>query len=239
MRLLSYNIHKGIGGVDRLYDLARVARVIEEEKPDLVCLQEVTRDARRCNFEDQPEVLASRLGAGAWAFQMNVHYRRGGYGNLILSRWPFSSKHSVSLRHGRRKPRGAQLVVVDTPEGRLHLAHWHLGLREKERHWQARHLLRHPLFEESAHLPTLVVGDANDWRNTLANGPFAEHDFEQLTGPPWRFRSFPAWFAVLSLDKAFRRGGVHVKQTHVIRSRPARWASDHLPLVLDFHLSGG
>ena len=33
---------------------------------------------------------------------------------------------------GNRKPRGAQLAVIGTPEGPLHLVHWHLGLNERE-----------------------------------------------------------------------------------------------------------
>jgi endonuclease/exonuclease/phosphatase family metal-dependent hydrolase len=237
MRLLSYNIHKGIGGRDRLYRLERVLKVIEEEKPDLICLQEVTRSARRTRYHDQPRLLARHFNASAHSFQMNVHYRTGGYGNLILSRWPLHMKHQVSLRLGERKPRGAQLAVVDTPEGPLHLANWHLGLAEEERHWQAGQLLRHPLFCESLHLPTLVVGDYNDWRNTLARGPFAANQFEQVTGPPSRFLSFPAFLSVLALDKAFRRGGVVVRRADVVRTPLARRASDHLPLVIDFHLS--
>ena len=48
MRLLSYNIHKGIGGNDRRYRLERVCHVIEHENPDLILLQEVTRDAPNC-----------------------------------------------------------------------------------------------------------------------------------------------------------------------------------------------
>ena len=42
MRLLSYNIHKGIGGRDRRYCIDRVLEVIGHERPDLICLQEVT-----------------------------------------------------------------------------------------------------------------------------------------------------------------------------------------------------
>ena len=236
MRLLSYNIHKGIGGRDRRYRLERICQVIEALKPDLICLQEVTRNARRTHYQDQPRLLARRFNARASFFQMNVHYRMGGYGNLLLSRWPFHLKHQVSLRLGQRKPRGVQLVIVDTPEGSLHLANWHLGLAERERHWQVQHLLHHPLFRESAHLPTLIVGDSNDWRNTLAHGPFAEFAFEQVTGPPSRFRSFPAFLSLLSLDKAFHRGIV-VRHAHVFHSSLARQASDHLPLVIDFHLA--
>src|SRR3954466_1119993 len=101
MRLLSYNIHKGIGGRDRIYDLERVARVIEHEKPDVLCLQEVTKEARRTRHDDQPRILAERFHSVATAFQMNVHYQRGGYGNLIASRWPILESHHVSLRWGR------------------------------------------------------------------------------------------------------------------------------------------
>src|SRR5690348_13225526 len=84
MRLLTYNIHKGIGGRDGRYDLERVCRVIEEQGADLICLQEVTQNARRTHHHDQPRLLAERLGANALLFQMNVHYREGGYGNLVL-----------------------------------------------------------------------------------------------------------------------------------------------------------
>src|SRR5437763_14830201 len=124
MRLLSYNIHKGIGGRDRRYELDRICRVIEDARADLVCLQEVTRHAHRTHAHDQPEILAKHFNACDHCFQMNVHYKAGGYGNLLLSRWPIRHKHHVSLRHYERKPRGAQLVVIDTPEGSLHLANW-------------------------------------------------------------------------------------------------------------------
>lgn len=53
MRLLSWNIHKGIGGRDRPYSLARIIDCIEAENPDVICLQEMDRHVRR-----------SRQGAG-------------------------------------------------------------------------------------------------------------------------------------------------------------------------------
>lgn len=235
MRVLSYNIHKGIGGRDRRYRIERIIRVIEEENPDLICLQEVDRNVRRTRFDDQPGRLAEVLHAVS-LFQLNVHLKAGGYGNLILSRWPFRGQHQVSLRQPRRKPRGAQLVVVDTPEGGLHLVNWHLGLNEKERHWQVDRLLTHRLYRESAHLPTLIIGDTNDWRNTLAAGPFARHGFAHVTGPPSRFRTFPAYLPMGSLDKAYCCGAVRIQHARVVHGPLARDASDHLPLVVDFHL---
>ncbi|HEX3655267.1 MAG TPA: endonuclease/exonuclease/phosphatase family protein [Pirellulales bacterium] len=236
MRVLTYNIHKGVGGRDRRYRLERVMDVIEQENPDLICLQEVDRHVARSQFDDQPRLLSRRFHAVAHLYQLNVRRRAGGYGNLLLSRWPIQAHHQVSLRLHRKKPRGAQLAEIETPEGLLLLVNWHLGLGERERHWQVRHLLGHHLLARAAHLPALIVGDFNDWRNTLAAGPFAEHGFAHVTAPPSRFRSFPAYMAIGSLDKAFQRGALDVSHARIVRTSLSRTASDHLPLVIDFHL---
>ena len=108
MRLLTYNIHKGIGGTDRRYRLERILQVIAAEEPDFVCLQEVDRNVHRTAFHDQPSMLAEKLRAEAHLYQLNVPIRQGGYGNLLLSRWPIRRRHQVSLRMGERKPRGAR-----------------------------------------------------------------------------------------------------------------------------------
>lgn len=236
MRVFSYNIHKGVGGRDRRYRLERILEVIEAENPDLICLQEVDRNVRRSKFDDQPQLMAEYFSTAAHLFQLNVHSKDGGYGNLLLSRWPIAAHHHISLRLNQKKPRGAQIAAIDTPEGQMLLVNWHLGLGERERHWQLQHFLKHHLFLESAHLPTLIVGDYNDWRNTLAAGPFAEHGFHHVTTPPSRFRSFPAFLAMGSLDKAFHRGDIFVRQARIVRTPLTRRASDHLPLVVDFHL---
>lgn len=235
MRALSYNIHKGIGGRDRRYELERVVRVIEHENPDIICLQEVTRNARRTRHDDQPKLLQEAFALADAAFQMNVQYREGGYGNLILSRWPIVRRHHISLRWRTKKPRGAQLAVIETPEGAFQLVNWHLGLGGNERQWQVMHLLAHSLYRESHELPTLVLGDFNDWRNRLATTAFTDKGFQALAEPPSRFRTFPAFMPTLSLDKAFQRG-LFIRETFVVRSPLAHRASDHLPLIVDFHL---
>ncbi len=236
VRLLTYNIHKGVGGSDRRYILERIIDVIVEENADLICLQEVDYNVARSSFHDQPHLISRALKTSAHVYQLNVPRHEGGYGNLLLSRWPIRNHHHVSLRLNRRKPRGAQLAVVDSPEGPLHLVNWHLGLAEKERRWQANHLLHHHLFKESVHLPTLIAGDFNDWRNTLDEHSFQRHHFHQVTAPIKEFRSFPAFWTVASLDKVFYRGPLDVKDARIVRTKLSRRASDHLPLVFDFHL---
>ena len=236
MRLLSYNIHKGVGGHDRRYRLERILEVIDHERPDLVCLQEVAHGAWRSRHHDQAHLLTTHCCLPDWLYQMNVHWKVGGYGNLLLSRWPLLTKHQISLRMRTKKPRGAQIAVIETPQGLLHLVHWHLGLAERERHWQVEHLLTHRLFREVDHLPTLIVGDFNDWRNTLGRGLLAQRGMTQVTTPLGRFRSFPAWMPIGSLDKAFCCPRVRVSHARIVRSQATRRASDHLPLVLEFEL---
>ncbi|MDC1142870.1 endonuclease/exonuclease/phosphatase family protein, partial [Planctomycetota bacterium] len=88
MRLLTYNIHKGIGGRDRRYRLRRIIDVIADAHADIVCLQEVDCGVRRSKYQDQPEVLGHELGFSHVAFQLNHAIKGGGYGNCILSRFP-------------------------------------------------------------------------------------------------------------------------------------------------------
>ncbi len=235
MRLLSWNIHKGIGGRDRRYALQRIIDCIDHEQPDLVCLQEVDRLVGRSQFDDQPRLLGQSLNLQS-TFQANVSVANGTYGNLILSRWAVGSTHRISLKRGIRKARGAQLVHVETPEGPIHLVNTHLGLDERERHWQVAFLLEHQLFQSHATIPTVIAGDFNDWRNTLAEKPLARYGFQQITSPPSEYRSFPSWLPIGGLDKVFVRGGLKIDRVRVVRTSLARVASDHLPIVVDFSL---
>lgn len=238
MRLLSYNIHKGIGGRDRRYDLERVIAVIAAEAPDIICLQEVDRHVARSRHHNQPHLFMERFEPAAHLFQLTHTVRQGGYGNLLLSRWPMAEHHQISLTLRRHKARGAQFAVLETPAGRVQIVNWHLGLGERERHWQVRRVLEHHLFRAAGEVPRLITGDFNDWRNTLHRGPFEIHHFRQITAPISRFRSFPAYMPVGSLDKAFVRGPIEVKHARISKHYPARDASDHLPLVIDFELVG-
>jgi endonuclease/exonuclease/phosphatase family metal-dependent hydrolase len=236
MRVISYNIHKGIGGRDRRYRLERIIDVLSHEQPDIVCLQEVDRHVRRSRFDDQPHILAERLELPHALYQPNVPLIHGWYGNLILSRWPLVERHQLSLRLKTKKPRGAQLALVDSPEGRFLLGHFHLGLGEAERIWQMRHLLTNHLYRKLSHWPTLLIGDTNDWRNQLLKCTLEQFQLIQVTAPISRFRTFPAWLPLGSLDKAYLGGPWRVQNAHVGQSKLARAASDHLPLILELSL---
>lgn len=236
MRVLSYNIHRGIGGQDRRYQFERVLSVIDAEQPDLICLQEVDRNVKRSNFDDQPKLLEEQFDGFDSSYQFNWPVKDGGYGNMILSRWPLKSVEHISLQLFYRKVRGAIITVIETPTGQLCLITTHLGLGERQRHNQVRHLIEQDAFQQNQSLPLLLIGDLNDWLNTLEDGPFKTAGLKQVTKPITGFRSFPAWLPSLSLDKAFINDGIKITESRVPNTPMSKAASDHLPLVIDFEL---
>ncbi len=237
MRLVTYNIHKGIGGRDRRYRLDRILDVLLSLEADIVCLQEVTHDLPRTSRHDQSRLISTEFPDFEVAFQQNVHWKIGGYGNLLLSRWPIHEQHRISLRFGSKKPRGVQLAVLSTPHGLLRITNWHLGLSERERQWQVAKLLNRSTFRTTSALPTLIVGDFNDWRNTLGHGQLHSQEFVQITAPPARYRTFPATLPVMSLDKVFHNEAIIVESVKIPKTRLTRQASDHLPVVVNFHIA--
>src|SRR6185436_5259721 len=88
VRLLTWNIHKGIGGVDRRYSPGRVTEVLKHYDADVVLLQEVDDGVPRSGNDRQVDLIADVLDYKHRAFGGNVRLKVGCYGNATLSRFP-------------------------------------------------------------------------------------------------------------------------------------------------------
>lgn len=142
VKLASYNIQFGYGQ-DMAYDLGRIAEAVRGH--DIVCLQEVTRNWRACNRDDQPALLAEILGLySAYTPGFEVGGADGGlraFGNMVLSRWPILYSRAHSLPRAPVKPgdvpadfyplvdlpRVALEAVIDVPERPLRVFSIHLS----------------------------------------------------------------------------------------------------------------
>ena len=242
MRLLTWNIHKGIGSLDRRYDLERTIQAIRHYEPDIVTLQEVDHEVPRSRADRQTEEIAEALGLAHYVFGPNVTLKQGCYGNATLSRFPVSRWKNIDLTLAGKKARGGLYteIRVSTGEHRLtvHLVNIHLGLSGMERRWQVRNLLAH---EEIARLDRsrrlMIVGDTNDWSGALARGRLRQAGFECVTGIGRRASlTFPSWQPVGALDRVFARGALRCEHHRRARLAVAQQASDHLPLVVDVEL---
>lgn len=243
LRVLTYNIHKCIGGVDRRYDPSRVRQTIAHYDPDLVLLQEVDSMAKRSNADRQVDLLGDLLGYRHRTYFPNVRLRRGGeYGNAILSRFPLSESSNVDLTIPPKKRRSVlhtrcRIRLANGGGGRartVHVYNLHLGLSGVERKVQLRMFLEsHPFVGLHHRTPTIVAGDFNDLWGTLGRKMLSPAGFQGIGRP---IRTFPAWAPLRALDSVYVRGDVAIKSAFRGRLTVAKRASDHLPLIADLDI---
>lgn len=246
MRLVSWNIHGGLGR-DGRRDLARVAALLRDMRCDVAALQEVG-DPHRASFGPGDEVAASHALADhaallgrelGWfvAFGPNLVIAGRPYGNAVLSRFPIARAKNYDLSVPRREPRGCLRADLALPGGNsLHLFNLHLGLSGGERRRQSEMLLSADLLRDTAlTAPMVLCGDFNMWwptpwpiarllRSSLRDVAAAA----RVRRPTW-----PSGFPVLRLDRAYVDSAVRVLGCGVVNDPRTRAASDHLPLWVD------
>jgi endonuclease/exonuclease/phosphatase family metal-dependent hydrolase len=138
LRVLTYNIHHG-EGVDRKLDLPRIAKIIADQKPDLVAIQEVDQKTKRVGGVDETAELA-KLTKMHGRFGKAIDFQGGEYGQTILSRYPIREfqVHKLPNADGREQriavaaevrigDDGPTLTFVST-----HLDHERDDLRQKQ-----------------------------------------------------------------------------------------------------------
>ena len=239
IRVISYNVHKCIGGIDRRYDPYRVADVIGHYRPDFALLQEVAQSTRRFNHERQVEKLADLLGFRHATYFINVRFRGGvEYGNAILSRFPLTDTENIDLTIPPKKRRSVlharYRVRIGKHTTTLHAFNLHLGLSGVERKMQLRKfLVSHPFARLHPQTPILVAGDFNDVWGTLGPKLLEPAGFR---GTGRVLRTFPAVAPIRALDSIYVRGALEFERVGVSRLGLAREASDHLPLVADLDI---
>lgn len=240
LRLLTWNIHKCIGGVDRRYDPQRVADAIAHYQPDVVLLQEVDAGVKRSNGDHQVDLLGDLCGFHHRTWFPNVDIRGGGaYGNAILSRYPIVETRNVDLTIKWKKRRSVLHAVCRVRHGEIdrsvHVFNMHLGLAQYERRIQLQTFLdSHPFRHIDPHTPIVVGGDLNDVWGRLGAW-LAPAGFRGVDRKP---RTFPAWAPMRSLDALYLRGDLALERLERGEIELARRASDHRPLFADVVIEG-
>jgi endonuclease/exonuclease/phosphatase family metal-dependent hydrolase len=222
LRVVSYNIHCGIGW-DGRFNERRILEVLREIEPDVVALQEVES---RASGIDMLGWLAKETGFHAIAGTTLLH-ADGHYGNGLLTRCPVIRSRLLDLSFRRREPRGAISADLECDGEPIRLVATHLGLRPAERREQVEQLLK--LFRESPDDRAVLVGDLNEW--FLWGRPLRRlHNyFKRSPSPP----TFPSMLPVFALDRLWTHPRGILRRLSVHASPKARKASDHLPLVAE------
>lgn len=223
-RLVAWNVHHCCG-LDLRVRPGRIVDLIAGLSPDVVALSELDVDRVRSQRLDQPAWIAARLG-------MRVVFAEtlDGYGHALFSRSPLASAEVVSLAQTPlTEPRMAIDVVLEDPPLRVVASHF--GLTATDRAMQAGEVVAR--VRPSA-TPVAVIGDLNA-------GP-GEVGYEELAAAlsdPFARRrvgarcTWPSLFAFRALDHVMLGPELSARHAAVLKEGPARFASDHRPVIVD------
>ena len=251
IRLVTFNVHHGVGD-DGRHDLPRLARVLADADPDVICLQEVDRHyGDRSEHVDQALLLASGLDMQlAWSPSIDEPGRGGRterrqYGNALLSRLPVLTSEAHRLPGGG-EPRSALRSLVQLDDGALWVTTTHLSSSSAgDRAAQAAAVTA--LGEPGA--PGVLVGDLNAgadapeltalqeryldaWQlaadRSDQSGRFSLHAGQGLTHPARRPR--------VRIDQVWVTPEIGVQDARVL---DGAGSSDHHPLLVDLEVPAG
>ena len=240
-RLLTYTVHRCVG-VDRRLDVGRIAAVIAEHEPDVVCLQELDVGRARTGLVDQAGAIADRL-AMSFHFHAAMTVEAEQDGDAILTLRPERLVKSGALPTIRGvpglEPRGALWAEIDFDGVPLNVINTHLGLVPREQRLQAAALLGDGWLGHPACTgPTLLTGDFNATSITRPYQALARRlaDCQRSLGLKPSVKTFPSSFPAIRIDHCFTSPEVVVTGVSAPFSPLARMASDHLPLIVDFEI---
>ncbi len=261
LRIVTYNIHKGISSIARRPRIHALKQALSSINADVVFLQEVQgrhdllalRHAGSWPEQGQHEFLANEKQHSAYG--MNAVYDHGHHGNALLSAFPIVSANNHDVSDHQFESRGILHCVLQMQSLQVHCYVIHLGLFAGSRMRQNEALIEAVKTTAPPDAPLIIAGDFNDWTDALSDSLRKQLDvsevFDQdlpvrsfgsylrrLSGRGPRMtpaRTFPAAMPVLKLDRIYVRG-LSVQSAKVLHGPSWARLSDHAPLVAELNV---
>ena len=223
IKVATYNIHKCVG-MDRKRNPERILDVLREIDADIIALQEADR-----RFGQRETCLPfAKIDAETpwkhvpWGVRPNGI---GWHGNAILVRDSMHIRRGEPLDLPTLEPRGAVCCEIETEQGLVRVIGVHLDLSGLWRRRQIRRILAY-LEVEPRHIPTVIMGDFNQWSQRGALSEFAFHHHRIIKTP----KSFHSARPLANLDRIIISHDIEASDYGVHISKLSRQASDHLPI---------
>ncbi|KPP85687.1 MAG: Metal-dependent hydrolase [Rhodobacteraceae bacterium HLUCCO07] len=223
IRIASYNLQKCVG-LDLRRRPDRSLQVIADLVAPVVVLQEADK-----RLPPRPAALPHEM-AEAQGWQVVDFGEPAGslgfHGNAMLIRPDIGVLTTAHIDLPGLEPRGAIRADLATAIGPLRVIGTHLGLIRRYRLLQLRAIMRH--LSQLSPMPTVLAGDFNEWGPARA----LDNVTPGLLILPER-PSFPSPRPVAPLDRFAISGNLVARNHGTHSARPARVASDHLPVWAD------
>jgi len=230
---MSYNSHYGVGMDDKV-DLPRIAKVISDEHPDIVGLQEIGDSTMAAEL--------GRLTGMKFVFGPSLD-RMDGYGDAVLSKHPFEWVNNYSIPSASSSRYQAMGIDVDLSgiygnNTRIRFINTHFDWLKTIGSQEARlatvEVIEKGFFNDEKSLPAILTGDLNAVPDSW----------------PLKKLKQKGWVAeTLGKELNTIRSTNPTKQIDYVLIRPERsWividvrvlnepvASDHLPVVMTLEL---
>lgn len=222
IKVATYNIRKCVG-TDRRRNPERILQVLNEIDADIVALQEADR-----RFGNRLSAIPHHMLLEQGTYRpVEIGGRPqsiGWHGNALLVRRGIDVRHSEIVPLPTLEPRGAVLADLVVEGHPLRVIGTHLDLSGLWRRRQIRALLAR--LDATHHLPTVLMGDFNQWSDRGALSEFAFHHHRLVKTPP----SFHSNRPVARLDRIIVSHDIMVEGCGAHISELSKRASDHLPL---------
>lgn len=226
VKVLSYNIRRGIPMTGTAIDLQGTADVIKAIQPDLVSLSEVDRYTKRSGATvDQAKELG-RLTGMYFYFTKAMAYDGGEYGDAVLSRYPIldSLRIALPIALAGSETRSVAMITVEVEGMKINFAATHLDHLGQE---DNRILQANTIVKDVLQTPLILAGDLNALPTSQTIGILKQQFTMGCINCAY---TFPADKPDRTIDYIMYRPANHFR---VMSYGPVtgKLASDHLPLV--------
>lgn len=223
IKVATYNIRKAVG-LDQRRNPARILSVLNEINADIVALQEVDR-----RFGARVSAIPlAMLETDSPYVPVPLNFRPaaiGWHGNAILIRKGIEVRHAQPIDMPTLEPRGAVMAELSVDGHPLRVIGVHLDLSGLWRRKQIRALLA-AIDASPRYMPTVIMGDFNQWSDKGALSELAFHHHRLVQTP----KSFHTSRPMACLDRIIVSHEVQVIAADSHISPLSKQASDHLPL---------
>ncbi len=230
--VMTYDINHGMGN-DNVYNLSRISKVIKNESPHIVILNEVDYKTRRGLNDEQARRIAAELGM-EFTFSRNYPVDGGWTGNAILSKFPIEfAENKIYKQDYGHNTKSLLHIIVNIGNIKVHVYGTQLSSDSIASSNQVKELLNF-VFEWGNDSPVIIGGNFE-----------MTPDYKRIYEMAYYFTDVGAYFQTEAftypasepykrLDYLFSNKLAIPLKVKVLDNEITRVASDHLPVVAHF-----
>ncbi|MBO4816153.1 MAG: endonuclease/exonuclease/phosphatase family protein [Clostridia bacterium] len=228
-------------GLDGKIDVRRQAMFLRKYKPDIIFLQEIDMYTKRAYNKNQLYTLSKYTGLNFRAMGTNIKYKKGFYGDGILSKFPieYSANYLSPLTNPSHEQRGILCNKISFGNTKINIFSIHMSTHEDERILTAKELIR--ITSKINKGESIIIGgDFNVGVSKIGNHKYNYHpkdiyeEYEILKG---KFKSIEnteiTWNSKEGsgcIDSFFYSKNLHLIKQQTIKTD----ISDHYPVYAEF-----